>query len=110
MRIVGQVRAVTGIQMLAQGLPASIGSLCCVQTRQGRTVKAQVVGFQNGSTVLMPLQQAEGVAAGDRVSSEPAMQYVAVPTRVELATSSITCCSYRDGNRVGRSGLCSKNG
>ena len=78
MRIVGQVRAVTGIQMLAHEFPASIGSLCSVETRQGRTVKAQVVGFQDGSTVLMPLQQAEGVAAGDRVSSEPAMQYVAV--------------------------------
>ncbi len=77
-RLVGELASVAGINMLARGLPASIGSLCTVRTRQGGRIKAQVVGFRDECTVLMPLQETSGAAAGDTVWSEPTMHQVPV--------------------------------
>ena len=68
-RLGGKLSSVTGLTMLARGLPATTGSICTVRTRAGHRVYAQVVGFRDGQTVMMPLQDGRGVAAGDNVYS-----------------------------------------
>lgn len=77
-RIEGKLSSMSGINMLARDLPAALSSMCAVRTRSGETIEAQVVGFRDGATILMPLQDAGGAAEGDRVWSEPTMHRVPV--------------------------------
>lgn len=77
-RIEGKLSSMSGINMLVKDLPAALSSMCAVRTRSGETIEAQVVGFRDGATILMPLQDAGGAAEGDRVWSEPTMHCVSV--------------------------------
>ncbi len=77
-RIEGKLTSMSGINMLVKDLPAELSSMCAVRTRSGQTIEAQVVGFRDGATILMPLQDAGGAAEGDRVWSEPTMHRVPV--------------------------------
>ncbi len=78
LRISGELSSVTGTSMLARHLPACVGGVCAVRTRAGQVIRAQVVGFREDQTVLMPLQSLDGAAAGDRVWTEPALHRVPV--------------------------------
>lgn len=77
-RISGRLVSVSGLTMHAAGLPATIGSVCSIRTRHHQTKYAQVVGFNEGQTVLMPLTESDGAAQGDPVYTEPARQCVGV--------------------------------
>ena len=77
-RVTGRVAEVIGLTVVADGLPVPLGAMCEVRIRGARGVFAQVVGFRNDSTVLMPLSQPLGVAEGDPVVSSGALQSVAV--------------------------------
>jgi flagellum-specific ATP synthase len=59
----GRVIAVRGHVLESSGPAAQIGERC----RIGSTMEAEVVGFNRGATVLMPLGNLEGVALGERV-------------------------------------------
>jgi flagellum-specific ATP synthase len=64
----GQVVAVRGHVVEAAGPAAQIGERCRIETGQhGAAVEAEVVGFDRGVTVLMPLGSIEGIAVGERV-------------------------------------------
>ncbi len=78
LRLTGTLTAVNGLIMRAVGVPAEIGSLCRVRTRRDGAIDAQVVGFRDGQTLLMPVQTTRGVAAGDAVFTVAGMQQVAV--------------------------------
>jgi flagellum-specific ATP synthase len=85
MRATGRVVEVTGLTVIAEGLPVPLGAMCAIRARGGATVLAQVVGFRATglpasptATVLMPLSQPLGVAEGDAVTSSGALQSVAV--------------------------------
>lgn len=78
MRVSGRVAAVTGLSVVADGLPVPLGSLCEIRSRGGGKLLAQAVGFRNDSTVLLPLAQPLGVAEGDSVTSSGALQTVGV--------------------------------
>ncbi len=77
-QVTGRLTALTGLTVLAQGLPIEVGSLCRIQPRKGRRIPAQVVGFRDDSVVLMPMLDAQGVAVGDPVSSEPSLHLIGV--------------------------------
>lgn len=77
-RLTGRLKAVTGLTLAVEGLPAAVGSLCSVCTRGGRTVAAQVIGVRDDRTLLMPLHEVHGVAVGDKVHSQPGMQHIPV--------------------------------
>ncbi len=65
--LVGRVLDVTGLTVNVVGLPAPVGSLCAIRLKSGSAVDAQVVGFRDDRTLLMPLKDPIGIARGDTV-------------------------------------------
>lgn len=62
----GRVVRVSGLVVEATGIPSPVGTLCDLHTSQG-IVTAEVVGFAEGRTRLMPLGHSPGIAPDDRV-------------------------------------------
>ena len=77
-RITGRVVEMTGLTVAARSLPVPTGSMCRIEPENLDPLDAQVVGFSNDLTILMPLSNPLGVAAGDAVRSSTALQQVAV--------------------------------
>lgn len=65
--IEGRVHSAAGLTIQARGFPAPVGSMCEIETSAGRTIRAEVIGFQKDVTLLMPLEETEGLARGQRV-------------------------------------------
>lgn len=65
----GVVSGLQGIAVEVAGLRAAIGDLCTIHTR-AQPVSAEVAGFRDDTTVLMPLGLAAGIAPLDRVTNE----------------------------------------
>jgi flagellum-specific ATP synthase len=64
----GQVVAVRGNIVEANGPAAQIGERCRIEVPHLESgVEAEVIGFNRGVTVLMPIGGVEGVSAGERV-------------------------------------------
>jgi flagellum-specific ATP synthase len=59
----GRVRAVVGLLVEAEGLSAPIGSFCEIEATDG-VVGAEVVGFREDITLLMPLGGLRGTRSG----------------------------------------------
>ncbi len=66
LKVYGKVQEVTGIVIKASGLQTSIGESCEILTDEGVT-EAEVVGFKNGSVLLMPSADLKGIRPGSRV-------------------------------------------
>jgi len=64
--VAGRLVRVVGLTLEAVGVKASVGSQCLVETSQGDLI-AEVVGFANEITFLMPEQSLQGVLPGARV-------------------------------------------
>lgn len=73
----GRVSKIVGLMVEAAGPRASVGEYCHIITRNGRELPAEVVGFRDSTTLLMPLGELEGIAPGDRVL--PQSQKLTVP-------------------------------
>ena len=73
----GRVSKIVGLMLEAAGPRASVGEYCHIITRNGRELPAEVVGFRDSTTLLMPLGELEGIAPGDRVL--PQRQKLTVP-------------------------------
>jgi flagellum-specific ATP synthase len=82
MRVTGSIVEVSGLTIVADGLPLPVGATAEISNASGRSTYAQVVGFRTGRTVLMTLGNAEGISPGSSVSSTPAMDSVGVSQRV----------------------------
>ncbi len=70
----GEVTRVAGSIVEARSPVLGVGHLCEIHHRNARsrrTVKAEVIGFREDTTILMPLEKLNGVQAGDRVVSCP---------------------------------------
>ena len=66
----GRVANLIGLVIEATGLPAEVGELCTISAgRNGGDVPAEVVGFRNGGTLLMPLGDMQGIGPGTSVSA-----------------------------------------
>ncbi|MET0534966.1 MAG: FliI/YscN family ATPase [Steroidobacter sp.] len=64
----GEVVAVRGDVVEAKGPAAQVGERCRIEVASSAGhVEAEVVGFNRGVTVLMPLGSVQGIAAGERV-------------------------------------------
>ena len=63
----GRVSKIVGLMIEAAGPRASVGEYCKIHTQQGKAIPAEVVGFRDYTTLLMPLAELEGIAPGDRV-------------------------------------------
>ncbi len=76
-RLVCRVRQVVGLVIEATGLAVPVGACCRVMTRSG-AVGAEVVGFRQGRTLLMPFGELRGVSPGDEVEVVTLRQVVPV--------------------------------
>jgi FliI/YscN family ATPase len=63
--VAGRVQAVTGMTIEASDLTLPLGSLCRIDSFGGRSSEAEVIGFRQDRTLLMPLSNTSGVARGD---------------------------------------------
>jgi len=64
----GFVSNLIGLIIEATGLQAEVGEVCLVGTDRHRAaVSAEVVGFREGRTLLMPLGELHGIGPGTRV-------------------------------------------
>jgi len=64
----GRVRRVVGLSMAVEHLPVPVGSLCTVRARAtGRSARCEVVGFHGEETLLMALDEMDGISRGDAV-------------------------------------------
>jgi flagellum-specific ATP synthase len=66
----GRVANLIGVVIEASGLRAELGELCWIEcSRLGEALPAEVVGFRNGQTLLMPLGELEGIGPDNAVSA-----------------------------------------
>src|SRR5436190_17165504 len=65
----GQVQAISGMTIEAVDLTLPLGSLCRISSFAGRTCTAEVIGFRQERTLLMPLSSPAGVSRGDRIEN-----------------------------------------
>ncbi|MCW2924958.1 MAG: type secretion system ATPase, FliI/YscN [Thermoleophilia bacterium] len=67
-RLNGRVVQVIGLVIEAQGPEAQVGELCHVHvSRHEEPISAEVVGFREGRTLLMPIGEMRGIAPGNEV-------------------------------------------
>jgi flagellum-specific ATP synthase len=65
----GRVTSLIGLVVSATGVDAELGELAEIRTGRTRPpVPAEVVGFRDGHTLLMPLGDAAGIGPGDTVA------------------------------------------
>ncbi|MBX3394090.1 MAG: FliI/YscN family ATPase [Phycisphaerae bacterium] len=76
--IEGRVASAAGLTIQAKGIPAPVGSMCEIITGPDRVIRAEVIGFQKETTLLMPLSEIEGLASGQRVRHVTSSQKVPV--------------------------------
>ena len=66
----GRVTNLIGLVIECTGLRAEVGELCSIATGRNRPdVPAEVVGFRDGRTLLMPLGNMQGIGPGTPVSA-----------------------------------------
>ena len=63
----GTVSRIVGMTIEAQGLRASLGTICVIQSKSGLVIEAQVVGFKEDVILLMPFEGTQGLESGARV-------------------------------------------
>src|SRR5688500_15875855 len=66
-RVVGRVQGIAGMTIEASDLTLPLGSLCRIDSFGGRESRAEVIGFRQDRTLLMPLSGTSGVARGDAI-------------------------------------------
>jgi FliI/YscN family ATPase len=68
-RVVGQVLGISGLTIEAGELALPIGALCQIHSFGGKKSQAEVIGFAQDKTLLMPLSPTSGVSRGDRIEN-----------------------------------------
>src|SRR3954451_8332885 len=66
-RTMGRVAEVIGLVVESTGPDAEVGELCLIGDDRRERVLAEVVGFRDGRTMLMPLGELTGIRPGDPV-------------------------------------------
>ncbi|MBN8716307.1 flagellar protein export ATPase FliI [Thermomonas sp.] len=74
----GVLRRAVGLTLEATGCEAPLGARCRVETRGGRWVEAEVVGFAGDRTFLMPTSDLSGLLPNARVITGSSRAEVAV--------------------------------
>ncbi|MBQ3033170.1 MAG: flagellar protein export ATPase FliI [Deferribacterales bacterium] len=69
LRLRGKVTKIVGLVAEADGPLLSIGSRCAISAVTGRTIVAEIIGFNENRIVLMPYGDSDGIAPGSPVES-----------------------------------------
>jgi len=67
----GKVSQVVGLVIEATLPGSTLGELCEVKTREGKLIKAEVVGFNANRALLLPFSETVGISPGSLVRSSP---------------------------------------
>jgi flagellum-specific ATP synthase len=67
LQVEGKLTRVVGLTLEAVGFSAAIGSRCLVTTQAGGVISAEVVGFADDKTFLMPVTHPHGLAPGCKI-------------------------------------------
>src|SRR5450830_717564 len=67
----GRLVGASGLLLEAVGCPLHTGQRCQIETVDGEWLDAQVVGFREKISYLMPFKKATGLATGARVLPAP---------------------------------------
>lgn len=78
----GRLVRMVGLTLEAVGCNLPVGSYCDIESVTGRPVEAEVVGFAGENIYLMPLNTAEGLRPGARVT--PNLRAINVPVGFNL--------------------------
>jgi flagellum-specific ATP synthase len=62
--VTGQVVTTNGLCATIAGFPAPVGSVCEIQTSNGKTIVAEVVRFHRHETLVMPYADMHGISRG----------------------------------------------
>jgi flagellum-specific ATP synthase len=81
-RLAGRVVQVVGLTIEAQGLDTQISEVCKIHSSGSETLYAEVVGFRDQRTLLMPLGEMQGVQPGSPIY--PTGQFFQAPVGVSL--------------------------
>lgn len=76
MRVTGRVQAIAGLTIEASDLTLPLGTLCRIDSFGGKQSTAEVIGFRQDRTLLMPLSGTSGVSRGDSIENIPAASRV----------------------------------
>lgn len=68
-RWTGSVTELVGLLVESKGPEAAVGDFCEIQTRSGRTIRTQVIGFRDGHVLSMPLEETDGLHLGDPIAA-----------------------------------------
>ncbi len=75
----GRVTQVIGLTIEAQGLNAQVSELCYITSAEGQTsIPAEVMGFRDERTLLMPLGEMHGIGPGSAVRATGSLLKVPV--------------------------------
>lgn len=70
-RKLGKITNVVGLTLESAGPDAKLGDLCNIYTNNGEgVIMAEVVGFKDNHTLLMPYEETEGIGLGCIVENE----------------------------------------
>ena len=78
----GKLSRVTGMTLEASGCEAALGARCLIETRDGKQVEAEVVGFGSERLYLMPTEGLRGMMPNARVI--PTATVASVPVGPQL--------------------------
>ncbi|MFN7918628.1 MAG: FliI/YscN family ATPase [Bryobacteraceae bacterium] len=67
----GRVAELVGLLVESDGPAAAVGDFCQILTGNGRSIRVQVIGFRQGRLLSMPLEETDGLQAGDRIIARP---------------------------------------
>jgi len=70
-RLTGRLVGAAGLLLESTGCPLQTGQRCLIETAAGDWIGAQVVGFRNDISFLMPFKKPEGLVTGARVVPAP---------------------------------------
>ena len=76
--VTGRVLSCAGLTVQAAGLPVPVGSMCEIIVGPGVAIPAEVIGFRQNATLLMPLRAGQGLTKGQRVRHVTSSQRVPV--------------------------------
>ncbi len=78
LHIEGRVVELRGLSVVVDDLPAAVGSSVTIFCTGHEYIRGEVVGFTNGRTIVMTLEQGMGIRPGDRVCVDQQMQTISV--------------------------------
>ena len=74
----GRLTRMVGLTLEAVGCHSIVGDRCLIESASGQHIEAEVVGFEDERTFLMPLTAAEGLRPGALVTPAESISEVAV--------------------------------